>query len=75
VGVDQLAALLRSDLLDDDLKILVAAALESAIKAPRDAIEEAEGQGDQPRVLEATLEDIVEADMLSEDEEEEGERA
>lgn len=72
VGVDQLAALLHSHLLDDDLKILVAAALESAVTAPRLAIEEAEGV--ELRVVEATLEDIVEADVISEDEEKEGER-
>jgi hypothetical protein len=69
VGADQLAALLRSDLLDDDLKILVAAALESAVHSPLEAVEEAEAVDDEIRVLETSMEDIVEADVLSEEEE------
>lgn len=73
VGVDQLAALLRSDLLDDDLKILVAAALESAIKAPLEAIEVAQVNGEQLRVFEATLSDVVEADVVSAEDAKEGE--
>lgn len=76
LGVDQLAALLRGALLDDDLKLLVAAALESAVKEPQAQIETAQDmESGQPRVLEASLEDIADVDVVSEGDEEEGERA
>jgi hypothetical protein len=76
LGVDQLTALLRSNLLDDDLKLLVAAALESAVKEPQAEIEAAQNaEADRPRVLEASLEEIVDADVVSEDDQEEAERA
>ena len=76
LGVDQLAALLRGKLLDDDLKLLVAAALESAVKEPQAEIEAAQdAETEQPRVLEASVEEFASIDVVSEDREEEGERA
>ena len=70
------AARRRGTLLDDDLKLLVASALESAVKQPQAEIEAArDAETERPRVLEASLEDLADVVVVSEGDEEERERA
>jgi hypothetical protein len=56
VGVDALAGLLEGNLLDEDTKLLVEAALSTASSAPMRAIEAALDDGSEVRVVQVAVE-------------------
>jgi hypothetical protein len=66
-GVDALAALLDGELLDDGMKLLVDAALTSAIATPLRVIEAAEEAGKTIRVFQVKDEVVDLADVPLED--------